>query len=187
MPELDKQQRATLAESLVGQSQAAETPPATTGETVTIACKAPNGLRIYNYREEEYDDPMFGGGYRRSKRYLPIPETELLVRGPGRTISMMPLDQIDQFAPGGYGLTPGVPKELWEGWLKWNKDSPLVKNRVIFAAPDTPRAAAQAREQRDVQSGLQPVDPNNIHKRIPRATHEPRIETAEGMGVLGKK
>jgi hypothetical protein len=147
----------------------------------------PNGLRLFLYREEEYDEPVFGGGFKRLKRFLPMPETELLVRGPGRTISMMAPDQIDQFAPGGYGLTPGVPRDWWESWLKWNKDSMLVKNRIIFSADDGPRAAAQAREQREVQSGLQPVDPGNIHKRIPRTRGEPMIETADGMGVLGKK
>jgi len=168
-------------------ADAAPTRPNNGTETVTIACKVPMGMRLYLYREEEYDEPMFGGGYKHLKRFVPMPDTQIVVRGPGRATNMMPLDQIDQFAPGGYGLTPGVPRDWWEQWLKWNKDSHVVRNKVIFAADDTPRAAAQAREQKEIESGLQPVDPQNIHKRIPRSRGEPIIETAEGMGVLGKK
>lgn len=186
MPELSP--RETVARSLLDQpADATPSSPTSGTDTLTICCKMPNGLRLVLHREEEYDEPMFGGGNKRVKRYLPIPDTEVVLRGPGRAISTMPADQIDQFAPGGYGLTPGVPRSWWESWLKWNGDSHIVRNKIVFASPDTPRAAAQAREQREVQSGLQPVDPQNIHKRIPRARGEPIIETAEGMGVLGKK
>ena len=69
--------------------------------------------------------------------------------------------------PGGYALTYGVRKDLWDQWYEQNKTSKLVKQRVVFASPSLQAATAEARENRSVKSGMEPVDPDNPAQRMP--------------------
>ncbi len=58
---------------------------------------------------------------------------------------------------GGYGLTE-VDKDFFDAWVKGNPDSALLSSGVIFAQDKPQAAAAQAKEQEDLESGFEPLD-----------------------------
>ena len=72
-------------------------------------------------------------------------------------------------------MTYGVPKDLWDLWYEQNKSSKLVRQKVVFAAPSLPAATAEARENRAVKSGMEPVDPDNPAQRMPGGDRRVRI------------
>jgi hypothetical protein len=159
-----------------------QTRPVTGTDTVTVACKMPGGLRLRLFRKEDSFVPMFGGGVSKETISRPIDGAMILIRGPRHLGGTIPPDMMHSFMPGGYALTSGVPRDFWEQWLEDNKHSDLVKNKIVYAADREDLARDQAREQHELQSGLQPIDPDNIGKRIPRmrlpnGQMEPAIET----------
>lgn len=60
---------------------------------------------------------------------------------------------------GGYGITEGVDAAFFEAWKKTYADSPAVKNGLVFAHGKTGDVEAQAREQAEIRTGLEPLDP----------------------------
>lgn len=137
------------------------------GDHVTVACKLPNGfvLEIFDWST-----------VREYNRAGDIVETRVSRRtGRSHVLNGHALDVEDLKKgrypgypiEGGYALTPGVPRDLWERWVHDNAGSPLLVNHIIFAASSTERAGAQAREQVEVESGLEPVDQDNHAKRDP--------------------
>lgn len=59
---------------------------------------------------------------------------------------------------GGYGLSE-VDKDFWEAWSKAYADSPLVKNGLVFAQGSANSAEAKAREQAEIRSGFERLEP----------------------------
>lgn len=145
--------------------------PKTSGETVTVACKLPNGLVLRNYEMVDFDEPILGGGKKTTKRAI--------AKGEPFTINGTALNKGDRpeyLIVGGYALTPGVPKDLFDAWLKANKDSKLVKSNLIFANPTENDARDESKEKKAIRSGLEPIVPNS-DSRIPRGPQ--KITTAE--------
>lgn len=60
---------------------------------------------------------------------------------------------------GGYGLTEGVPADFFEAWLQTYADSPAVTNGLVFAQENAADVRAQALDQADIRTGLEPLDP----------------------------
>lgn len=60
---------------------------------------------------------------------------------------------------GGYGITENVPGDLWKAWLKKNAKFPAVVNGQVFQHTDLKSAESIARERKDIQTGLEPIDP----------------------------
>jgi hypothetical protein len=60
---------------------------------------------------------------------------------------------------GRYGITRGVPVDIWETWLEQNKDSDLVRNGLIFALGDDIDALYEAKKRTALRSGLEPLEP----------------------------
>lgn len=121
--------------------------------TVTVACKMPNGLILQNYRMTEQPVPVMGGGMRMEK-IAQKTGPAVKINGPATPVGMAPR------APmvGGYALTHNVDADVWEQWLANNLESDLVKNKIIFAHEKKADTSAQAREQRSVLSGLEPIN-----------------------------
>jgi hypothetical protein len=68
---------------------------------------------------------------------------------------------------GGFGLTPGVPKDLWDAWHKKHEQLEFVRNGLVFAYDKTGDASARAKEVGgDLSSGLDPIDPNKKRNKI---------------------
>ncbi|MGY0790954.1 hypothetical protein ACW7BJ_16430 [Azospirillum argentinense] len=137
------------------------TPPATTGETVTVACKLPHGLRLRTFTMAETSEPVMGGGFRKVEVARPDPMT-FVIHG-----AAVPKGVSAEHAiRGGYAITPGVPKDFWDKWLAQNADSDLVRSGLIFAHERSHYAEDEAKERRDVRSGLEPIDPSNPQARV---------------------
>lgn len=138
--------------------------------TVTVACKIPNGLILRVFNQEEYDEPVLGGGVRKAKRAVQV-GNPVKIDGPAVPFGMQPNSPIS----GGYALTAGVDADIWTKWLEQNADLDAVKNKLVFAHARQDSAAAEARENETRVSGLQPIDPNG-DARVGR--NRLKIETA---------
>ena len=145
--------------------------PVTTGDTVTVACKLPHGLLLRIFVEHYYDDPQQDGSLKRVKSYRPVTDQQFVLKGTWAAIAGQAYNRtnsaVAELLPGGYALTYGVRKDLWDQWYEQNKTSKLVKQRVVFASPSLQAATAEARENRSVKSGMEPVDPDNPAQRMP--------------------
>lgn len=60
---------------------------------------------------------------------------------------------------GGHGLTPGVPAELFQKWLKENRALQFVRSGLIFMHTDVASANDMAKERTATRTGLEPIDP----------------------------
>ena len=85
----------------------------------------------------------------------------------------------------GYGLTE-CPKEIWDKWYEANrKDSPLIANRLVFAAPGKDAIISEIQNVPDGnRNGLEPIEPPSI----PNANEEvvindPRLKTLRRRGM----
>jgi hypothetical protein len=140
------------------------TAPAKTGSTVTVACKVPNGVVLQLCQKVEWDEETPSGS-RKRVRYDKTGET-FVVRGPAvpygnPNVAATPL-------VGGYALTPGVPEDFWKAWLEQNKTTDMVTSGMIFAHGKVADTRAEAREKKDLRSGLEPLVPDT-DRRMPRS------------------
>jgi hypothetical protein len=168
--------RRAIASSLVKRSAASTSRPVSGTDTVTIACKIASGVQLRLFEWVEAAEPLPGGGTRTIK--LAMERETFTLKGCALLHPALPQ------GPGGYALTHGVPRAFWEEWLKNNHDSMLVKNGLVFAANSEARATDQAKEQSELKSGLEPIDPNNIAARVGR--DRLKISTMPGAGALGR-
>lgn len=59
---------------------------------------------------------------------------------------------------GGYGMTE-VDKDFFDAWCKTNHDSALLSGNLIFAQDKPSLAEGKAKEQAEVKTGFEPIDP----------------------------
>ena len=105
--------------------------------TVTIGCKLPHGLMLHVTEEGQQ-----GKSFR--------------VKGTNSAGII-----------GGFGITPGVPKDLWEAWLKRHAQLDFVRNGLIFAYDKSADVQARAKEVgAEVSDGMAPIDPNAKRTKI---------------------
>jgi hypothetical protein len=143
---------------------------------VTVACRIPNGiiLRIYEMVTAIEPSPMGG---REIKQARQIGKDYRLKGATTPTPNSMQFNQLMH----GYGITQGIPKDVWDKWLEQNKDSAMVQNKLVFAYEDSNQTFARAAKQRKegVRSGLEPLDPFNLPKGI--TMRNLNVETADEM------
>ena len=130
--------------------------PASVGEVVTVACKVPNGIILRLMRMVDMAEPVMGGGTRMVKQAQPT-GAAFTVRGPAIPFGQIPSFQII----GGYALTEGIPGDFWDTWCEQNKDSDLLKNKMMFAHERHATVVGLAEDRKDIRSGLEPLNPNN--------------------------
>lgn len=124
-------------------------------DTCTIGCKLPNGFLMQAYKMEETHEPVLGGGSRKIKVAVPVNMQPIRIRGNGAPQGGVARGYVD----GGYALTHGVSYQIAQEWFKANKDSALVKNKIVILHANERDAAAEARELSEVRSGLERLDP----------------------------
>lgn len=143
--------------------------PAMVGATVTVACKLPHGLKLRIFAWEKYDELMRDGTVREGKRSRPIPDMEFVVRGTWVASAGQAYNQNNaitrELLPGGYAITYGCPKDLWDLWYEQNKESNLVRNHIVFASVGSPND--EAHEHSGVLSGMEPVNKDAPGERMP--------------------
>lgn len=124
---------------------------------VTIACKLPHGLTMRIFDMAEASEPVMGGGSRTVKRAVELP-ARVTINGWSHPQNSAPHATMS----GGYALTNGVDKDFWDKWLAQNKDSDIVVNKLIFAHEKEGSASAQAKEQAEIRSGLERINPEKM-------------------------
>ena len=128
---------------------------------VSIACKLPSGLVLRVFNMIERDTPVMGGGSR----------TEKIAEQRAETATIHGWSHAQNAAPnctiiGGYAITDGVDKDLWDLWFSQNKNSDMVKNGLIFANEKPSFVTDKAKEGSIITSGLERLDPAKMNGRI---------------------
>ena len=107
--------------------------------TVTVGCKLPHGL-ILDLAEPGQ------------------PERRVVIAGKNRARII-----------GGYGLTPGVPKDFWDEWLAKHQALSFVKQGLVFAHKTEASAVAEAKEKSELRTGFEEIDRNALPSKIETA------------------
>ena len=139
--------------------------------TVTVACKLPHGIILREFVMDKITEPVIGGGAR---------DTEI-ARATGKTFKISgyaaPIDKRPEATVigglTGFALTHGVPRDLWDNWLRANKDSDMVTRGLVFAADSEHYAKDKAKDFDKLKNGLEPLDPKNL----PRLSRTLKVET----------
>lgn len=150
------------------------TPVTTTGPTVTVACKLPGGLLVQLCEMEEVAEQVMGGGsrmVRRARRVGPL----VKLNGFANPVN----DKPKTLTYGGYGLTYGVPKDLFEEWLAQNADLDAVRTGLVFAFDEPDDAKEAAVERKETRSGLEPLDPKARHRIGPFTVEEAKVNAGD--------
>ena len=133
---------------------------------VTVASKLPSPLILRAFVQKEEEEMLQGG---MSRKVLRSYETGDRVTVYGNSVAMnkssYPIEH-------GYALTHNVPQELWDAWLSVNKDTPLVKNRVIFAMAKLPDVMLEIKKNENVHSGFEQLNPDGDHRTPRQVTKE---------------
>ncbi len=119
-------------------------------ETVTVACKLPNGLAADLYAPDGSRHRVNLNGAR-----LPVDEK-------GR-------EKRTHVVFGDFGLTPGVSREWWDAWSKANAHYPPVRNGLIFAHVARDNVEAQADASVTLRTGLEGMDPDKPAPGVTKA------------------
>ena len=149
---------------------------ATGTDTVTVACNLPNGLILQIYDIEVVETVLPNGRViKEHQSTLNFEHGQWAVHGPvnfnslaatGREVNIDFRVIKGDLPDTGYALTPGIPRDFWEKWLKDNERNPLVIGRHIFSADSESRAVGQAKEYREFKSGLQGLNQSGDY-RVP--------------------
>ena len=138
------------------------------GDKVTVCSKLPFALEIQRcavrqqrvtHRGEVWNEPV-------SYKVGPV----AVIAGNNYPIGAPPEGTVWPDRPqmaNGFAMTFGVDRDLWEAWLADNAENPFVKNGLVFAKPGVDDAKAQARDNRDRDSGLGPLKPDT-DRRMPK-------------------
>lgn len=131
------------------------------GETVTVACKLPNGFVIRGMKKATRSIGVQGGGLR-DEIYFKADGRRVTVFGTARAKGA----DFRTRVVGGYALTTGVPKDLFDEWLKTNEDSDMVRNGLVCAFKGVNDAASFGRENAEIKSGLEPLNPLGDKRQV---------------------
>lgn len=146
---------------------------------VTVACKIPTGLELQHCTPTKWIEETPSGS-RERLRYDRVGPT-VFVRGTAYPVGTIPKGYPSRpIMVGGYALTPNVDADFFDEWIRQNKDTDMVRNRMIFAYARRDDVVGEARENKDRQSGLEPLNPEN-DPRMPRPINAmiTPIETAD--------
>ena len=136
-------------------------------DTVYVACKLPNGLEIFDEVEDVSQEQMFGGGFKEVKVWRKTGQTYQLN---GNAIDWEQQRRSGEQAHliiGGYGITPGIPREFWERWVERHKTDRLVTGGFVKAHRSESGIRGYAREHAKLQSGMEPINPDDPGERWP--------------------
>jgi hypothetical protein len=135
-------------------------PPANAGATgtatVTVACKIPSGMRCRMHEKRRVSEVTLGGT-REVEQYFAT-DKEFIVHGPAHAQNEGPRF----LTVGGYALTRGVPKDLWDRWYEQNLELDAVQRNLIFAYENSDKTKDAAKDHRTIKTGLERLNPNSL-------------------------
>jgi hypothetical protein len=150
--------------------------PATTGETVCVGCRLPNGLilRVFEWVDDVEASPL---GIRSVRVSREIPGSRFVINGWRESAHVNPnqYDRIAQDFPNMFAITSGVPKDLWDKWFEQNCNTPLVENGQVFSTPTAHDANIEAKTRTGIRAGLEPLDPDRPELSVPTRPHRNRV------------
>lgn len=131
--------------------------------TVTVGCRLPHGLvlQAYEWVEKTYFNKE--GMSRTVKEAQPMEGSgKVVINGNARRPGE---DKLDVYGDpislaSGYAITQGVDQELWDAWYEANKNQAYIKNEMVFAFPNLRDMKAKARENIDIRSGFEKINPD---------------------------
>lgn len=135
---------------------------------VTVACKVPNGFVLQCFERVDSTEPSPAGA-RTVEIARKVYESYTL-NGPARPMTGAPAPYL---IIGGYGLTPNIPKKVWEHWKRDNAEADIVKNGLIFAHEKLERVQSEAKDRRSIRSNMEPLDPDS--KNADKSFKDPRM------------
>jgi len=157
--------------------------PVATGATVTIACKLPAGIILRVFDWQTYSEPRRDGTVGEAKRAIPIANQQFTVKGPWIATAGQAYNRnngaVGELLPGGYAITEGCPKEIWDRWYEQNQRSKLVQNGVIFAYADRQSVVEEVMTRSETLSGLEPLDRANPGARMGGVDRRLRLSVLE--------
>jgi hypothetical protein len=153
----------------------AYTPPTRNGETVFVGLKLASGLVLEAFEEYEVNTPT-PMGFMKEKLNRRTGE-RCILKGNSANAALQKSGYL--LESGGFAITAGVPKDLFEHWCVQNKESGLVTEGLIFSADSYEDAAQEGHNRMAIRSGLEPIDPNNVGLTVPG-----RKRRINGMGSV---
>lgn len=138
--------------------------PARSRNIVVVQNKLPWGLDIF--LDQDGIDEQSGKGIK-----VPRPETRVRLNGANSSNVI-----------GGYGLTE-VDADYWAAWLKSHGNYAPIKSGVIKAQPTRERAMAQAMDEKELKTKLEPIDPDKPGDGLTRVP-EKELRAAAEMGAI---
>lgn len=124
---------------------------------VTVACKLPHGLTLRVFDMKAQDEPVMGGGMRKSSVAVERDE-RVTLNGFSHPQNAAPKCTVVD----GFALTPNVPAEFFAEWMKQNAKSDVVRNRLIYAHEQEESAVDYAKEHAELLSGMERLNPNKL-------------------------
>ncbi|MBV9997137.1 MAG: hypothetical protein JO127_18180, partial [Caulobacteraceae bacterium] len=126
-----------MAQALAHTAAERNNRPESAGAKVTVASKLPMPYRMRVFKMTSFHEPVMGGGTRESR--IAQFDREVFINGVSKRIE----DQYGCEVVGGYALTYGVDKDLFDRWLAANKDEPIVTKNLIYAHESAERVAVR--------------------------------------------
>lgn len=140
--------------------------------SISVACKMPNGLKLRVFKPIQEFDDVVGGGKRPATIWKPYGDA-VEIKG-----NAVPREQ-EKYFPTEYGfaITSNIDKDFWDVWLEQNKESDIVKNKIIFAFEKKADIQVESKKLESVRSGFEPLNKDKDHRvaaigRVSKKTDE---------------
>lgn len=141
--------------------------------TVVVASKLPMTIELQLCRPET---KAVSGRFGTEKETVHVKHGKAWwIRGTSRPNGTLPKGyRLPDVVDGGAALTPNVDADFFEQWLEQNRDTEIVRNRMIFAHASRDHVEGMAADHAAELSGLDAINPEQDAKgqmldpRVPR-------------------
>jgi hypothetical protein len=152
--------------------------PATGTETVSVACKIPQGFDCTIHEKREFKQ-VTKGGMAVTEQSFPT-ELGFRLKGPARGQNEGPR----VLTAGGFAITQGVDKALWDAWREQYKDHPAVKSGLIYSLGSSNKTIDAAKERKGMKTGLERLNPHDMPKIDPNFKVKTADENPSQIGQI---
>jgi hypothetical protein len=133
---------------------------------------------MQGYKMATTQEPILGGGFRDVPIAVPV-GPQVKINGNAAPQGSVPNGLVD----GGYVLTHNVPAETAKAWMEANKDSPMVKNKLIIIHEKPESVIAQSKNNHAVLSGLERLNVATKSEQGREIPADPRWPRSNNVNV----